>query len=310
LAYLAQGTGSPRAWWRQTLGLLACLVLVGLLVPRPEPIRLAVVAVLLAVSLAVSTTISCHAGRVVPAAKIAYIDGSHMEAYGDDPWSEDGLAALSMTLMGNGYLTLRLPELTAERLEQAAVLISIAPARAFSATERNVIREFIERGGIFICTVGAERVAAARELLADLELAVPPSPVSPLQKTREPEPMGRYPDSFGRFVTEYLNAADYGAGDYKARVWIYSGWPIRCTAEVSDVLIRGYDDMPLAVARPIGKGWVVLIGDTGFAMNKNMGYAAGQLLPNARENADFWRWMLARLTDQDDWIPPQRPEKE
>ena len=163
LSYLARRPSSPQDWWRQTLGLLGCLGLVGLLLWRPRPDVLIVLAAALAVSVAAATGVSRHVARVMPgdpigAARVAYIDASHLESYNDEPWSNDGIDGLVMTLARNGFVPLKLPELTAERLERAALLVSIAPARPFSAGEREAVREFVERGGVFVLERGSDRV--------------------------------------------------------------------------------------------------------------------------------------------------------
>ncbi len=53
-----------------------------------------------------------------------------------------------------------------------------------------------------------------------------------------------------------------------------------------------------------GKGTVVLVGDTCFAMNKNLEYESGTAFEGLRENADFWRWLLSFLRGETMWIPP------
>ena len=111
LSYLARRPSSPQDWWRQTLGLLGCLGLMGLLLWRPGPNVLIVLAAALAVSVAAATGVSRHVARVVPgdpvgAARVAYIDASHLESYNDEPWSNDGIDAAVMTLARNGFVPL------------------------------------------------------------------------------------------------------------------------------------------------------------------------------------------------------------
>ena len=53
----------------------------------------------------------------------------------------------------------------------------------------------------------------------------------------------------------------------------------------------------------------MLIGDTCFAMNKNLEYIGGEPFFGAHENAHFWRWLLTRLQGQPEWIPPRPPER-
>ncbi|MFW6157862.1 MAG: hypothetical protein ACOC8E_00720, partial [Planctomycetota bacterium] len=64
-------------------------------------------------------------------------------------------------------------------------------------------------------------------------------------------------------------------------------------------------DVPVIVVREIGKGHVVLVGDTGFAMNKNLERRDGRPIEGMRENAHFWRWLMGQLTKKEDWWPPQ-----
>ena len=44
----------------------------------------------------------------------------------------------------------------------------------------------------------------------------------------------------------------------------------------------------------------MLIGDSCFAMNKNLAEA-----PGTSQNADFWRWLLLGVLEHKDWIPPK-----
>ncbi len=102
------------------------------------------------------------------------------------------------TLMRQGYLPLLAPELTAERLERAGLLISIAPAREFSDRERSIVHQFVTGGGTFICMVGAEEARASAPLLAEFNFTVPRSPVPPGNEAREPEPLGFVEQVFGK----------------------------------------------------------------------------------------------------------------
>ena len=55
-----------------------------------------------------------------------------------------------------------------------------------------------------------------------------------------------------------------------------------------------------------GKGIVVGIADTGFAMNKNLERIDGAPIEGMRENAIFWRWLLSMLERRDHvWVPPE-----
>ncbi len=55
-------------------------------------------------------------------------------------------------------------------------------------------------------------------------------------------------------------------------------------------------DMPIIAARQEGRGVFVAIGDTFFAMNRNLERMDGAPIEGMRENAEFWRWLLGELT--------------
>ncbi len=291
LGYLAHRTGSPQAWWRQLLALLAMVGLIGLLSWRATAPQVAVTAAVLAVSLWCCLASSHWASRVLPDGRnrspnnLAYIDASHLEAYSSDTWDDFGLGGFARVLMRNGYLPLMLPELTRERLERAGLLVSIGPARPFSRGELDTVRSFVHSGGTLICMVGAEHAAASRDVLAEFDFHVPPSPVPSVQNVREPEPMG--------FVrSPYLDT-----GEYKTYVQLYAAWPVERTGTV---LLRGFDDVPVVVSRSVGRGTVAVIGDTYLSTNRNLESTEGEVI----ENVQFWRWLLSRVTDREEWIPP------
>lgn len=298
LAYLAGGAGTPQAAWRQLLGLLGCLALVGLMAWSPCPTRLAGAAVVLALVLAGSRTFTSVSMRVLPDGRrhaphnnVAYIDASHMEAYGDSGWGYDGVAGLALTLMRNGFQAFMLPTLTSEQLDRAGMFVSIAPARPFSRAERAAVRRFVEGGGIFLCTVGADRAGPVEPLLEEFELRVPPIPIPAHENVRESAPMGH-------FRTLYRPVG----GDYDAGLRVYHGWPVQCAR--TDELVRGFDNLPIIALRDVGRGKVVLVGDTAFAMNKNLEYTGGEPFSGRYDNAQFWRWLIGFLTGQEQWLPP------
>jgi hypothetical protein len=300
LGYLAGRSASPQAAWRQTLGVLACVGLTGLVLTGVETPPLAAMALLMALSLAGSQWLGHRTTRVMPdgraaSSQVAYIDATHLEAYSDESWTPDGVAGLALTLMRNGYLPLFAPDLASERLDRADVLISIAPGRKFTSRERAAVRQFVEKGGVFIATVGAEHTRPSEQLLADFQFGVPRSPIRPGESLLEPEPMGcfleRYPE----------------IDDYKAQMIFHAGWPIRCPVDNAEVLVRGLGKLPIIGLGFLGEGKIVLIGDSGFAMNENLEHADGQPVQGRYDNADFWRWLLSYLSGQPPWIPP-KPE--
>jgi hypothetical protein len=305
LGYQAGHVGSPQALARQLLGLSGCLALVVLLAWEISPLRLALAAACLVVSLAFSTTLGEHASRVLPGgppgakqSNLVCIGASHLEAYSGVDWADDGLGGLKLTLMRSGYVPCMLPAVTPERLSRAAILISIAPAREFTAAQRQTIRQFVEDGGLLIAMAGADSAGPINELLQDLDsegshLQVPPSP-APSDTGAENLPLG-----CGHWM--YLKNTGY-----KNHLMCYAGWPIRCPDDLSKVSfwVPADEQRTPAAMMSLGRGKVFVIGDTGFALNKNLENAAGTLTADRRENAHFWRWFLAYATGQPVWSPP------
>ncbi len=259
-------------------------------------------------------------GPVLPSPKglpVAYIDASHMDTYSLHPWHPHGLGRLFFTLIQAGYLPLLAPDMKPDRLQTAAVWLSIAPGRHFSGSEQAALQEYVRNGGIFIAMAGAENAEALRPLLEGWGLRIPRSPVGPANQEPEAEPVGQspgpgeHPDNYGRLRTYYLNAKDYGRGDYMVAVSLHAPWPVepiipdgQFQVGDADVLVRGYNDVPIVIHRQIGGGSVVVIGDTYFAANKNFDEADGQPTEGMIENAHFWRWMLSRVSRQQEWVPP------
>ena len=305
LGYQAGHVSSPQALARQVLGLFGCLALVVLLAWKMSPLRLATAAVCLVVSLASSTTLGETASRVLPGgppgakqSNLVYIDASHLEAYSGVDWADDGLGGLKLTLMRSGYVPCTLPAVTPERLSRAAILISIAPAREFTAAEGQTIRQFVENGGLLIAMAGAESAGPINALLQVLDsegshLQVPPSP-APSDEEVENLPLG-----CGHWT--YLKNAGYNN-----HLMCYAGWPIRCPNDLSKVSfwVPVDDQRKAAAMMSLGRGKVFVIGDAGFALNKNLENAAGTPTADRRENAHFWRWFLAYATGQPVWLPP------
>ncbi|MEN6452075.1 MAG: DUF4350 domain-containing protein, partial [Thermoguttaceae bacterium] len=318
LGDLAQRPSGPQDAWRQLLGGAALAAMFALLCCRPAAWQLLLTGSTLAVVLIGSTTAAAWSARALPDGRrhgggfnnVAYIDASHLESYEsspDDRRSERGVAGLARTLMRHGYLPLLASDLTPERLRGAGLLISIGPAREFSAGERTAVKRFVEDGGTMICLVGAEEARPSAPLLADFGLKVSPSPVPACEDATEPEPLGAFRQIF----------ADAAGKRY---VDFYAGWPVEesqpsKSAELEGQAVAGYSnamswvlwsdgktDRPIVVSRSLGSGQFVVIGDTHFADNENL-EAAVDSLPN---NIRFWRWLLSRVVSgQKEWNPPQ-----
>jgi hypothetical protein len=294
LGYLASDVKNAHPAWRQILGIVSCILLAGIMMWKPGEWKVVIVVLCLSSSFLISDKISQRSGEIFPDGRyktpnnLAYVDASHLEAYSPESWRPDGIGGLMLTLMRNGYLALSLPELTFERIMRANLLISIAPSRSFSKKEQKIIRDFVLNGGTFIIMTGLDRADPSRSLLSFFGFSIGPM-----------DPDLPEPAAMGHFKSPYLSL-----DNRQVYVRFYAGWPVNCNDPGARIIANGQNDLPVIMVRNLGSGKVVVIGDTCFAMNKNLEWEGGEPFEGMRENADFWRWFITQLRDQEMWIPP------
>ncbi len=311
LDYLANRPSTAQDLWRQCILILCCLVLAGLLWLRSSPLLRAGVLFVFCGTLVACHGLNHHFLRSVPdgnwiaateqqpgrANRLACIDASHLEKFSWQNWGYDSINGLALTLMRSDYLPIVTTEMTDEQLERAGMVVLLAPARRFSRHERAAYTRFVKRGGILIQMVGAEEAAASNSLLHTFQLHVPISPVPTEDPSVEPEPMGR-------LSAVYVGSQDSEQKNGDRSVSFFAAWPVESSGKEPIVLVTGKDGRPIVVRRDIGRGSVVLIGDTCFAMNKNLEYIGGEPFDGRHDNAQFWRWLISQLVDTSPWTPP------
>jgi hypothetical protein len=274
LSVLAANHPTPVVWWRQFAGLSAAAAAVVLLFRRFGPLGLAAASVALALALVACGWLSNARAELLPwgdktaARPIIYVDGSHLEAMGKDPWGENGIGRLMRVLADNDYLPLVAPDLSPDRLKRAAMLISIAPARAFSGSEIAAVNDFVEQGGFFLSMAGSPDAGPSRALLEKLQLRINPMPLPPWVDEPETTPLGRlrYPS------------------DEHASVEFYGAWPVSCAPGGETWPKDDPDHKPVIAGYRTGAGQAFIVGDTAFALNKNF--------ESYSPNANFWRSQL------------------
>lgn len=298
LATLVSPGGGNQDRWRQLLGVLAAAAAIVLLARVADPGWLLGAAGGLAMALLVARGMATDSWQILPQGPtkegrpIACIDGSHAEAFVDDRWSADGIAGLSLNLMRNGYLPLVIDRFDSPLMDRASLLVSIAPVRRFSSAERQRLLQFVDRGGLWICTVGGDQAGAVNPLLADFDMYVPQLPVAVGDDASEPVPHGS------------IRAQYVADGKSKAEVILYAGWPVESPKGGASFLVHGQRGEPVMAARRLGRGTAILIGDTAFALNKNLESTEGELTYEGSRNVDFWRWLLGEFGGRPAWTPP------
>ncbi len=295
--YLA-GKSNAHPMWRQLIGILLCLLLIVFVSTKSSPSNVVMIILCLMISMTISYAITERSGEIPPDGRykspnnLAYVDSSHLEAYSGESWRADGVGGLMLTLMRNDYLALSLEEFSAKHLALADLFISIAPSQSFSRKEQKAIKDFVMNGGNFIITAGKDDMGPCSSLLSQFGFSIGSSGTDKLE-----------PTPFGYFKSPYL-----GSGDKQVFVRFYAAWPVYCNDPQARVIAYGRDNVPVIIMRNFGKGKVVVIGDTCFAMNKNLEWEGGEAFEGMRENADFWRWFITVLRDQEQWIPPALQE--
>jgi hypothetical protein len=284
LSALARNSSTPLDWWRQLAGVAAAGAAIVLLFRACEPRTIAAAAVALALALVAGSLFNNVSGQLLPsgpktsAQPIIYIDGSHLEGMGRDPWGEDGAGRLTRVLADNGYLPLIAPDVALGRLSRATMLISIAPAKPFADEEIAAVKQFVSDGGFFLSTVGSPDAEPSRGLLEELDLHIKPMPVPPWDHERETTPEG-----FSTFSS--------GEQDH---VWFYAAWPV--TGAPNGVLWPTGDPAhrPVIAGSHIDNGQAFLIGDSAFALKKNFKSLPTRpgLLPEPNPNPKFWENQL------------------
>lgn len=290
-AYLV-GNRDAHPAWRQLIALLVTASLVVLLCSYPGPWRATLVAIGLTTSLMVCLSVRPAGPAILPDGRLkspnnlAYIDTSGLEAYSGESWRPDGMGGLALTLMRNDYMPLTLAELTPQRLERAGLLISGARSRAFSEADVETVEQFVKDGGILIMTVGQDRAHASLPLLDRFDFGFGVDDVA------EPVPLGH-------FKSPYLES-----NGQRVHVRFHAAWSIRSEDPNAHTIAYGRENQPVILLRRVGAGKVVLVGDTFFATNQNLEREDGTPFEGMRENAEFWRWLIALLRDEQIWVPP------
>jgi uncharacterized membrane protein len=197
---------------------------------------------------------------------IAYVDTSHGERFSPESWNENAIMGLHLNLMRNGYLSFSLRSFEKEKLEQANLLVLIAPSSPFTKKEIRWIKDFVNNGGILILTVGWEEREASLPLMDIFGYSIEHLPLA-----------------------QFISMIPYA----NQKVRFFEAWPVVSRGAQSEV-IAAYQKFPVVVKRTYGKGQVVVIGDSSFFWNKNLEMEESHI----KENIEFLRWLFENLKDR------------
>jgi hypothetical protein len=252
-------------------------------------------------------------------AELALIDRSHDNRISLAPLQSDSAGPLDIVLLRNGYLPLLMDKWSEEEVRRAKVLVTTAPARRYGKGERRVLEDFVRDGGLLLFNCGWEQKgAAAKGLLEEFGFDILRAPLGPypVQRLEDNLPgQAQFINAWPVVVTPPDLQADFesarhryhpplldrpqsqrlsqllnplvGGGDRPGPASLETegpdgAWVRAARTNRVEVLFQTAEGVPLAVGRRLGKGTVVVIGDTLFLGNDNLEnlqyYRKGNLL--------------------------------
>jgi len=251
--------------WRDVLGilLLAGAVGVAFVFVRRQPGLVPVVATAcLAFGFASHHVVA--EGRTPPPLKgdIAIVDLSHVGQHSMEGWRDRGIGGVYLNLMREGFFAVGARRFDPEQILASELFVSIAPTQPYSDDEVEVLRRFMERGGTVLLCAGWEDRHGALPLLEKAGLSI------------EHIPLGR-------------QAATVPGTTIEPMLW--KAWPIR-----GGEALLTLNDLPVVVQQPIGRGRLVVIGDSEFVLNRNLEGEDGGVM----RNIQFFTWLINTVMER------------
>jgi hypothetical protein len=169
--------------------------------------------------------------------RVVWVDLAHGNRVDVHSGRDDGIGGLCDHFARHGLLPLSMKRFDARALQGSRAFVTVAPAFPFSTAERSALGRFVSDGGLLLVAAGYEESRGAAALLADFGLAIGATP------------LGAAPASKSDLA---------GTG-----VMMHESWPVEASAEDAAVLAEAWG-YPLVVLRRVGRGSVLVIGDSSF----------------------------------------------
>lgn len=182
-------------------------------------------------------------GVTAPASEVASIDVSHGALSEPAGGGNDGLGCLLEWLASEGLLPVLSDESLTTQVERSRVLFLMAPELPAGRSERVSLRPFMERGGLLVLSAGGDCGTGAESLLREFDYEV------------ENRPLGNAAGAIATWTT--------------APVTFSSAWPVHSVGGEDEILCSA-GEYPLVRFRPVGRGGLVVIGDCGYLLNRNL----------------------------------------
>ena len=172
---------------------------------------------------------------------LAILDYSHQPNASKHSAMDSGLHGVGINLLRHGELPIAMNDWDPALLGHAKYLVLNAPRRPITGGEYRDLKRFMERGGTVILGCGYLDAAGCKNLLEPLGCEI------------GAVPLGRFFDrpAFGQPVS------------------FMCAWALAKVPKEAKILCASAD-WPLMVEVPVGKGSLVLIGDSEFLHNRNV----------------------------------------
>lgn len=193
--------------------------------------------------------------------EIAYIDTAHNGRFSMFASAEESVWGISINLMRNRYIPLFMKNFSEEALSETRLFIVIAPTTAFSEKESDALKRFMENGGHVIWSVGWEEMEGSRSFLEKFSFSVDSVPLGPGEI------------EIGRLKAKFLEA-----------------WPIKGGSESKQIIAEKFG-YPVIVYQPVGKGGLLVIGDSEFLHSRNIESYKNYDFKNIR----FFKYLLDKI---------------
>lgn len=227
---------------------------------------------------------------------VSVVDLSHVGRHSLEGWRPNGVAGVYMNLMRDGYFAIGSRRFDERQIRACDVFVTIAPTKPYTAAELDVLRSFMNEGGVVILAVGWEERSGAMPLLetADMQLVFRPlghaSADPPTSDAETSGPRKEETASEPGAARGDEHSAPQDAHPPPPRPSFWKAWPVRGGEPL--VTVEGE---PVVARTRFGRGQLIVIADSDFLLNKNLETEEGAISQNVR----FFSWLLDRIKEED-----------
>ncbi|MFB3763706.1 MAG: DUF4350 domain-containing protein [Methanotrichaceae archaeon] len=228
----------------------------------------AIIAIAIALSLVISGSINNSLIQVQESREkdIAWIDHSHLNQFNLNNYEDDSIDGLITNMYRNNYMPLVLEEKDDfSEILNGGMLVIIAPNGRYTPEEVAILDKFVKNGGLLVITAGYGSKGPLDPLLKSFNLSI-----------------GSVPLGSAPWIVETHNAGESGSvtPENLKKYWhkpkFMEAYPVMATGKYDPITWLNYRGVTynLTIAKKIGDGAVVLIGDSRFLLNENLEYAS------------------------------------